>query len=223
MTDSTRDPQSSKNPWTVLFPILIIGLGLVVFYNYYLYTTGQSQGEKKDRPPYLNKAEDDIILTERDGREVRMSELRGKTLLIAWCEPEDPAIMPPLKELLQEAGRGMDLHVVVFAADADASPESLRAMTIDSGFSESDPIWVVRGDPGRVGDFMTRELGLRPTVTDGKGRTIFDTRVCLLDSKGNVRRLADLLNPDPEFVAYWEEQLTKDLDYLLESESEDTP
>jgi uncharacterized protein with ACT and thioredoxin-like domain len=42
-----------------------------------------------------------------------------------------------------------------------------------------------------------------------------DLRVVLLDHLGNVRRLADLVNADPEVAGYWDKQLRQDIEYVL--------
>ena len=219
MPDSPTSHKPSVNPVTVWIPIVIMAMGLVVFYNYMLYTKGQTQGEKKDRPPYINKAEDDLILTERSGRQVRLSELRGKILLISWLDVHAPGVLGKLKELMSAHVNSGRVHVVAFAVDSETPPEALREVASGCGLDENSPWWLVTGDAGRVRDFMTRELRFKP-IQPGADKSLHDTRICLLDDLGNVRRLADVLNQDPEYAAHWENQLRKDLQYLLKEKDE---
>lgn len=218
MSDTPPTSKPSLNPWTIWVPIILIALGSVVFYNWILYTKGQAQGEKKDRPPYLDKAEDDLVLMERSGREVRMSELRGKILLIAWIDPDSPEVLPKLTELMKVYGATGRVQVVLFAVNLNATPLQLRELASSRGIGDDSPWWLVSGDAGRVGDFMSRELGLTP-MRETDGGVVHDTRICLLDDQGNVRRLADLLNQDPEYADHWEKQLRRDLAYLLSETS----
>jgi hypothetical protein len=44
-------------------------------------------------------------------------------------------------------------------------------------------------------------------------------RVVLLDHLGNVRRMADLVNVDPEVAGYWDRQLRLDLEYLFKEKA----
>jgi hypothetical protein len=41
----------------------------------------------------------------------------------------------------------------------------------------------------------------------------------LLDHLGNVRRMADLVNVDPEVAGYWDKQLRLDLEYLFKEKA----
>lgn len=226
MSDLPPPQKLRIQPWTVWIPIIIIALGLVVFYNYLLYTEGQLEEEKKDRPPYMHKAEDDLILTERNGEQVRMSELKGKILLVSWVYTRCPrgcaGVVTKLKALQEEYAKQSDVHFVSFTLDPEDTPEVMTAFAEGAGISEEDPWWFVNGDMPKIQDFMVRQLRFRPVQEMPEAdrltpndKYMHDLRVCLVDDQGNVRRLADVMNADPEYAAYWDEQLRKDLDYIL--------
>ncbi len=232
------EPHSSSKPrikpWTIWIPVIIMALGLVVFYNYLLYTKGQLEGDKKDRPPYIHKAEDDLILTERSGKEVRMSELRGKILLVSWvftrCPRGCAGVVTKLKALHGEYAGRDDIHFVSFSLDPEDTPEMLKSFAEGAGISEDAPWWFVSGDMPKIRDFMVRQLRFRPVQTMPEAdrltpddKFIHDLRVCLVDNEGNVRRLADVMNADPEYADFWDAQLRKDIDYLLAEKDKTEP
>ena len=77
---------------------------------------------------------------------------------------------------------------------------------------------------------MVRQLRFRPVQTMPEAdrltpddKFIHDLRVCLVDNEGNVRRLADVMNADPEYADFWDAQLRKDIDYLLAEKDKTEP
>ncbi|MDZ4289427.1 MAG: hypothetical protein U0984_15795, partial [Prosthecobacter sp.] len=49
---------------------------------------------------------------------------------------------------------------------------------------------------------------------------IHDLRVALVDHKGHVRGLHDVMNADPEFRKFWDARLRMDLNYLIKDKKE---
>jgi protein SCO1/2 len=223
MSDS---PPKTINPWTVWIPIILIALGSVVFYNYLVYVQVQKDGEHGERPPFIHRAEGDLILTERDGRQVRLSELRGKIILASWvftrCPRGCAGVVAKMKKLSEEYAGNPDVHFIAFALDPEDTPEMLKAFADQVGIPRQAPWWFVNGDPLKVREFMTRQLKFRPVQMmpekdrlSPEDKYIHDLRVALVDHLGNVRRLADLVNADPEVATYWDKQLRADLDYVV--------
>lgn len=220
----------SINPWTLWIPIIMIALAGVITYNWLAYLEMKTREQRDGRPPFLKRAEGDLILTERDGREVRLSELRGKVILAAWvftrCPRGCAGVVAKMKKLSEEHAGREGLHFIAFALDPDDTPEMLSAFATQLGIAADAPWWLVNGDPVQVREFMTRQLGFRPVQTipekdrlTPEDKFMHDLRVALIDHQGNVRRLADIVNADPETAAFWDGQLRKDLDHLLKEQA----
>ena len=91
-------PKKPINPWTVWIPVILIALGVVVYYN---YLVSQTLRRDPDRPPYLSKLENDLTVTERSGKSVSLSALKGKILLISYvftrCPRSCPGVISKLR------------------------------------------------------------------------------------------------------------------------------
>lgn len=218
------------NPWTLWIPVIMIALAGVVTYNWLAYLEFKAREEQDGRPPYLKRAEGDLILTERDGREVRLSQLRGKVILAAWvftrCPRGCAGVVAKMKKLSEEYAGRDDLHFIAFALDPEDTPAMLSAFAGQVGIQPDAPWWLVNGDPEQVRDFMTRQLGFRPVKAipeedrlSPEDKYMHDLRVALIDHQGNVRRLADIVNADPEVASFWDGQLRRDLDYVLKEKA----
>lgn len=221
------DPQARIiRPWTLWIPVIMIALAGVITYNWLVYLDRKSREEEAGRPPYIHRAEGDLILTERDGRTVRLSELRGKVILAAWvftrCPRGCAGVVAKLKELSEEMAARSDVHFIGFALDPEDTPEMMAAFAGQAGIPKAAPFWLVNGDPLKVREFMTRQLKFRPVQEmpekdrlSPQDKYMHDLRVALIDHQGNVRRLADLVNADPEVAGYWDKQLRRDLEHVL--------
>ncbi len=219
------------NPWTLWIPVIMIAMAGVITYNWLAYLEMKAREEKDGRPPYIKRAEGDLILTERDGREVRLSQLRGKVILAAWvftrCPRGCAGVVAKMKKLSEEYAGRDDLHFIAFALDPEDTPAMLSAFAGQVGIKPDAPWWLVNGDPTQVRDFMTRQIGFRPVQTmpeadrlSPEDKYMHDLRVALIDHQGNVRRLADLVNADPEVAEFWDVQLRRDLDYVLKEKTQ---
>jgi cytochrome oxidase Cu insertion factor (SCO1/SenC/PrrC family) len=225
-------PTSRINPWTVWGPIILIVLGSVVFYNYLTYVRLQQQGEGGERPPFIHRAEGDLILTERDGRQVRLSELRGKVILAAWvftrCPRGCAGVVAKMKKLSDEYAGREDVHFIAFALDPEDTPEMLKAFAEQVGIKPEANWWMVNGDPVKVREYMVRQLKFRPVQEmpmedrlSTEDKYMHDLRVALIDHLGNVRRLADVVNADPEVADYWDKKLRRELEIVLNEKARD--
>lgn len=225
-TEPTPTPNRRINPWTLWLPVIMIILGVVVFYNYLTFLKVQQEGEQAERPPFIHRAEGDLILKERDGRTVRLSELKGKVILAAWVYTRCPrgcaGVVAKMKKLAEELSERPEVHFIAFALDPEDTPAMLSAFADQVGIRREDPFWLVTGDEIKVREFMTRQLKYRPVVTipeadrlSDQDKYMHDLRVALIDHLGNVRRLADVVNADPETAAFWDAQLRRDLQFVL--------
>ena len=225
-SDSPSSTARRINPWTLWVPVTMITLGVVVFYNYLTFLKVQQRGEQAERPPFIHRAEGDLILTERDGRTVRLSDLRGKIILAAWVYTRCPrgcaGVISKLKKLAEEFSDRPEVHFIAFALDPGDTPAMLSAFADQVGIAKTAPFWFVNGEELKVREFMTRQLKFRPVMIipeadrlSEQDKYMHDLRVALIDHLGNVRRLADPVNADPETADYWDAQLRRDLEFVL--------
>lgn len=219
-------PRSRINPWTVWIPIILMVLGVVVLYNYLLT---QSLRKDKDRPPYLGRLERDITLTERSGREVNLSQLKGKVLVAAYVYTRCPrgcaGVVAKMKQLYDEFGSNPGIQFLSFAVDPGDTPEMMEKFASGLGI-QGDNWWFLNGPQDTMRSYLTTQFQFRaPQEMPEEDRLseddkyIHDLRVALVDHEGHVRRLCDVMNPDPEFAAFWDDLVRKDLKYLLEEQA----
>jgi protein SCO1/2 len=220
-----ESPAKAKlSPWTIWVPIIIAVLGLVVFYNYLIYRTRIDNDV--NRPPILGRLEKDLELTERSGKTVHLEDLKGKVLIISWvftrCPRGCAAVIAKLMKLQAEFANEPGLQFVSFTLDADDTPEMMKKFASGLGIKDDANWWFVNGEKAAVRKFMTSQAQFRPVQDMPEAerlspddKYIHDLRVAVIDHRGHVRGLADILNTDPEFAKFWDEKLRKDLRYLL--------
>ncbi|MFM2176538.1 MAG: hypothetical protein RL015_636 [Verrucomicrobiota bacterium] len=224
------------NPWTLWVPIILIALGIVVFYNYLIYTSLESEKSKgklgelapqTERPSYLGRLEKDLVLTERNGQTVHLAELRGKILLASWvftrCPRGCAGVVSKLKKLYSELGGNPDVQFLSFTLDPDDTPEMMKAFASGIDIKDTDHWWFLNGPKDDVRKYLTLSFKFRPVqdlpVADRltpDDKYIHDLRVCLVDHQGHIRGLYDVMNADPEYQEYWDKKIRQDLKFLLE-------
>lgn len=220
-----ESPAKTKlSPWTIWVPIIISVLGIVVFYNYLIYRSRIDNDV--NRPPILGRLEKDLDLTERSGKPVHLADLKGKVLVISWvftrCPRGCAAVVAKLKKLQGEFANEPNLQFVSFTLDAEDTPEMMQKFARSLDIKDDANWWFVNGEKDAVRKFMTSQAQFRPVQDMPEAdrlspddKYIHDLRVAVIDHRGHVRSLADILNPDPEFAKFWDDKLRKDLRYLL--------
>ncbi|WP_395751606.1 SCO family protein [Prosthecobacter sp.] len=212
------------NPWSIWVPIIIAALGLVVFYNYLIYRSRIDNDV--DRPPIYGRLEKDLELTERNGKTVHLEELKGKVLVISWvftrCPRGCAAVIGKLKQLHQEFANEPGLQFISVTLDADDTPEMMKIFASGLGIKDDANWWFVNGEKEAVRKFMTSQVQFRPVQDmpekdrlSPDDKYIHDLRVAVIDHRGHVRGLEDILNADPDAQKFWDEKIRKDLRYLL--------
>jgi len=92
--------------------------------------------ESKDWRTYVGDAAPDVTVTKLDGTQVRLSDLRGKTVLLnffaTWCGPCQIEL-PHLQELWNEFGNSEDFTMLIVAREEN--PETVAAFQADKGYS----------------------------------------------------------------------------------------
>lgn len=218
-------PKKPINPWTIWIPIILIAMGVVVYYN---YLVSQTLKRDPDRPPFLSKVETDLAVTDRSGKEVRLAELKGKIILISYvftrCPRSCPGVISKMRDFYNEVGKEPGVHFLSFSVDPEDTPKMLDDFA--SKFQVAQPNWwFVTGPKDEVRDFMTFKVKFHAVQdTPEKDRITpddkytHDMRVALVDHFGNVRQLYDIGSFDPEQAAFWNEKIRKDIKYLLEEQ-----
>lgn len=219
-------PSGKLSPWTIWVPIIIAALGIVVFYNYLIYRARIDRETQADRPAIMGRLEKDLELTERSGKKVHLADLKGKVLVISWvftrCPRGCAAVIAKLKKLHEEFGSEPNLQFISFTLDADDTPEMMKKFASGLGIADDANWWFVNGDKEEVRKFMTSQAQFRPVQDipekdrlSPDDKYMHDLRVAVIDHRGHLRGLEDILNADPEFAKFWDEKIRKDLRYLL--------
>ena len=115
------DPKPRFNPLAIWIPVVMMALGVVIYYNYLVFLQEKQRSEDKDRPAFLGRLERDMELTERDGRKVHLEELRGKILLASWVYTRCPrgcaGVIAKLKQLQEQYKGNPNIHFLSFTLD----------------------------------------------------------------------------------------------------------
>ncbi|HYF33818.1 MAG TPA: SCO family protein [Prosthecobacter sp.] len=227
----SEQPPRPFNPWAVWIPIIIIVLSVVVLYNILMAQRKREMTELKDRPPYTGRLENDLTLTERSGKTVRLGELRGKIIIASWvftrCPRGCAGVIAKLKSLHKEIGNDPGVQFVSFTLDPEDTPEMMQKFASGLQITEQDHWWFVNGPKDEVRKYMTSAFQFRPVQDlpeadrmSPDDKYIHDLRVALVDHKGHVRGLYDIMNADPEFQKFWDAKIRKDLSYLMREQKE---
>ncbi len=227
-------PKPPINPWSIWIPVIIAALGLVVCYNWLINLQRKEHDRMKavaagepSRPPIMSRLNTDLELTERSGKTVHLNDLRGKILVASWvftrCSRGCSAVTAQMKKLHDEFADHPEIHFLSFTLDAEDTPEILSKFANNFGITSSDRWWFLNGEKSKVRDYMTRQFGFRAVqemppeqMLGPDDKYIHDLRIAVVDHEGHVRRLEDLQNQDPQTAKYWEEQIRKDLHWLID-------
>lgn len=221
MSDST---EKSINPWTLWVPIIMIVLGVVVLYNYLIM---RSLEKEKDRPPYMTRLERDLDgLTERSGKQVKLSDIKGKVMVMAHVYTSCPVgcsqIVAEMKDIYDEfAPKHPGLQFVSFAIDPDDGPDRLTKYAEANDITK-DNWWFVNGDQPKLRAYLKHVVKFyavedkpKEKQTSEVDKFDHDMRIALIDHLGHLRGMYNLMNPDREFRESDKRKLRKDLAYLL--------
>ena len=229
MSDS-NNPQAIRkvNPVTIWGVIIIIVLGMVVGFNYVVYKLRAEQRMKMTDnapPPKIGRLEDDLEAIERSGRNVKLSELRGKITVIGYvftrCPRGCAGLVAQMKVLQKKFGKDPRFHLVSVSLDGDYdTPETLTK------FAEANQVtgdwWFITGDKDKLRAYMSnpRQIGFMPVqFVPEKDRIndsdlyIHDMRLAIVDHLGQVRGRHEVLHPQLSDVVF--EKLVSDLEKIF--------
>lgn len=211
------------HPITIWIPIVIIALGLVIFWNY-LFKLKRDQ--MTDRMPIVKRLEKNLVLTERSGRTVELKDIKGKVFVACWvftrCPRGCPGVVGEMFRLYKDFGDKPDMRFVSFSVDPEDTPEMLRDFTEKFGI-KGDSWWFLNGVKDEVRVYMTRYFGFNDVrdVPEGERLTpddkfVHDMRVALVDHLGQVRGFYDIGSPDRDTAGFYQEKIRKDIRTLLD-------
>lgn len=178
--------------------------------------------------PHLHTVAFDLEATERTGRRVRMSELKGKVHTIAYlytvCPHGCAAIISEMLKLQRAHGSRGDFHQVsVSVLPEHDTTEMLAAYARGIGLEDSAPWWFLTGEQSQLWAFMTEGLKLEPSAAIPKEEQLnpldthsHDLRIVLLDRTGCVRGYYAVNHPQPEIAQLMKDRLQSDVQRLLD-------
>jgi cytochrome oxidase Cu insertion factor (SCO1/SenC/PrrC family) len=217
------------SPLAIWIPIIMIMLGGVVFYNY-LVTQSLKQPKEKDRPPFLGRLEKDLILTERSGKTVQLSQLKGKFIVAGYVYTRCPrgcaVVVSKMKKLYEEFGQDPRVQFLSFTVDPDDTPEILSDFATRFGI-KGDNWWFVNGPKAEVRNYLTFQFkfaGVKEIPEAERmspdDKYMHDMKVASVDDKGHLRGHYDIANMDPEYETFCAAKVRKDLKYILSNSEE---
>ena len=228
------------NPWTLWIPIIMIAMGVVVLYNYLIFNSMQKQEDKITlsdgtvirRPPFMGRLEKDMEFTERNGQKVHLADIKGKIIIASWvftrCPRGCAGVIAKLKKLYDEFGGNPGIQFVSFTLDPEDTPDMMQKFARGIDIKDTDRWWFLNGDKDVVRNFMTFSLKFRPVqdlpeadrlTPDDK--YIHDLRVSIVDHKGHVRGLYDVMNGDADTQKFYDDLIRTELRYFLEEQKKD--
>lgn len=186
-------------------------------------------------PPILYRITGDLEATERSGKTVRMSELKGKVYVCAYvytvCPHGCAAVIGEMLKLKKMFGDRPDFQLVSLAVlPKQDTPEFFRSYADGLQLKPSDPWWFLSGDQQKIWDFMTNDLKFGPAVEIPEEERLnpldlyaHDLRIALVDRAGHVRGYYAVFHPQPEIASLMCEKLQSDVRLVLDETSEPPP
>jgi len=222
-----QTPQNrSFQPLTVWICVLIIVLGVVVGVNYVRMLQERDLSPNAP-PPKMKQVEKDMMFTERSGEEVRLDNLRGRNLLMAYiftsCPRECIGILAELRAI-DDAFEGDEKPwIVAVSLDPDVdSPGTLQSWARGHNVDRENWWFLTHDDAETLRNFMSQEVGFfrperitDPEIIAEQGVWSHDPRVFLIDGEAYVRGTYALL--DPEWGGEAMRKLKRDLRFLIDN------
>lgn len=203
-----------------------MALGVVVFFN---WVASQKFKKNDDRPPLSFKLERDLELTEKSGKAVKLSELKGKVILASHfystCPMGCAVLAEKMKLLRDEFGKKYpEFQLLSFAIDPEDTPEKLASFAKESYevAKEDSSWWFVNGDQNLIRNYLTLQFKFFPLKekpaekrTSPVDKYEHDMRVALVDRQANVRGMYNVMSADPETAKRDMDSLRRHLAYVL--------
>jgi cytochrome oxidase Cu insertion factor (SCO1/SenC/PrrC family) len=219
-------PPADFNPvrfWLLMGGVIVLVIGMSIAYSRFLQTV-----LPKAELPIFATVKSDLEATERSGKAVRFSDLKGKVIVAAYLYTQCPhgcaAVTAQLQKLNQEFAThpGIQLLSVAIQPERD-SVAMLKGYADAVGATEKSPWWFITGDRQKLWDFMTKEIGMTPAKPIPVDERItpddeyeHDLRIALLDGQGRVRGYYAVFHPQSEIASLMAERLHDHAHQLLD-------
>lgn len=186
----------------------------------------QSALPRAELPVYAT-VKTDLEATERSGRTVRFSELRGRVVVAAYLYTQCPhgcaAVTAQMQRLNQEFATHPGLQLLSVAIQPERDNVALLKAYADAvGATEKSPWWFITGERQKLWDFMTDEIGMTAAKLIPEDERItpddlyeHDLRIALIDAQGRVRGYYAVFHPQPEVAKLMCERLHEHVHQLL--------
>jgi cytochrome oxidase Cu insertion factor (SCO1/SenC/PrrC family) len=177
--------------------------------------------------PVLGKVSGDLQGVERQGRDIRLSELKGKVTVVSHlytvCPHGSKAVIDAMRGLNEEFGARPDFHQLSMSVASEReTPAFFRNYAQAVGVDSKAPWWFVSLARPQLEDFTTKQLGLKPAKLIPEEERLNaldvyenDLSLVLLDRQGQVRGRYSVFNTDPDIGALAVANLRRDARQLL--------
>jgi cytochrome oxidase Cu insertion factor (SCO1/SenC/PrrC family) len=177
--------------------------------------------------PVLGKVSADLQGSERQGRDIRLSELKGKVTVVSHlytvCPHGSKAVIDAMRGLNEEFGARPDFHQLSMSVASEReTPAFFRNYAQAVGVDQKAPWWFVSLARPQLDTFTTQQLGLKPAKLIPEPERLNaldvyenDLSLVLLDQQGQVRGRYQVFNTDPDLGASAVEMLRRDVRQLL--------
>ncbi|MEY4483913.1 MAG: hypothetical protein RL693_1365 [Verrucomicrobiota bacterium] len=231
--ESVLPPVDAPRTHVLFWTVVVLFAGLVVLTSSWLHYSLRklSSGEEKS-PAIFHRITGDLEATERSGKTVRMSELKGKVYVCAYvytvCPHGCAAVIGEMMKLEEKFGDRPDFQLVSLAVlPKQDTPEFFRSYADGLQLKPTDPWWFLSGDQQKIWDFMTNDLKFAPAIEIPEEERInpldlyqHDLRIALVDRTGRVRGYYTVFHPQPEIASLMCEKLQIDVGLVLDEVSE---
>jgi protein SCO1/2 len=220
----TTQPAASKKPTLFWFVIsLLVALAIIgsISLNRSLK---QFELSRQPPPPVLKTITEDLIATDRDGNQRRLSQLKGKLIVLAYTYSRCPrgcaGVAAQMIKLQKSLPPDHNVHFVSLAAWPEIdSPETLAAFSNSIGIPDSAPWWWIgTGTHTPAWNFMTEHIGFEPSQIIPEEERLnpddivaHDLRAVLIDPQHRTRSFYALMHPQTEVAQMALEKLQRDI------------
>lgn len=191
------------------------------------YLANHRENQKNWRPGKIGRLEDDLKLINRDGRNVKLSDLKGKVFVAGYQYTDCPGgclgMAAVMEELYELHGKDPRFHLVSFSVNPKGdTPEKMNAWVKDKGVDVPN-WWFVTGDEENIKNYMLRhfkfyatEENTGPLEIATQGQWAHDQRLVIVDGEANIRGYYGVMDPLGGETAI--KFLKRDLDMVLNPE-----
>ncbi|MBP7948819.1 MAG: SCO family protein [Verrucomicrobiales bacterium] len=219
---TTPHPPPARHKTVIWFCVIIMVLGLVIFWNY-LIKMKRDGAAMQDRPPYAGELRNNLEATEMSGKSVSLDQLDGKVwvagFLYTLCPRGCAGLAMQMHDLQKKFSGEPRFQLVSVSLNAEwDTPERLRAWTKEQGFS-GDNWWFLTGNGETLRGYMKDQFHLFLSEVPPEKRTNefdkYDHKLALVlvDHKRRIRGTYDFSSPD--LWDLWQEKLEKDIKTVL--------